>query len=377
MSVDNPGDSSEELFKIESKYLPILSSSDSISHSIDDTSLPEITSTNPVESPIVILNKKRRRKHCCPFCDQVHVNFARHLQRRHKDKAIVQEFLSLEKQSPKRKKLIAKLRQEGDFRSCNIVPVMDRNNKFETNYIPCKFCRGYYSHRTLQRHTKKCFFNPTPSLRCKAQIEGQILMSGEFSPDDILKTSGLLYVMRADATSLAAKTDPIICEVGRRYIQTHKQKGLLLVAKRKMRRLARLLIRVKKMAKSSLLTLLDVLKPEHFNMLIKATCDIAEYNKETRSFKSPSLAFQMGPLLKNAINVAFSLEIKKPDMFTKRLVDLKALTKLIEADWVYKMSREVGEDLACNNAAVEDVSMFLHIVEIISFPLISYRISTL
>ncbi|KAI4463055.1 hypothetical protein MML48_4g00003148 [Holotrichia oblita] len=356
-------DSTEELFKIESKYLPTLNySSDSISHLADDTVRtfsPEITSMNVVESPIVAINKKRRRKHCCPFCDQVPVNFARHLQRRHKDKVVVQEFLSLEKQSLKRKKLIAKLRREGDFRSSNIVPVMDRNNKFETNYIPCKFCRGYYSHRSLQRHTKKCFFNPNPSLRFKAQIEGQIIMSGEFDPDDVLKTSGLLYMMRADATSLAAKTDPIICEVGRRYIQTHKQKGLLLVAKRNMRRLARLLISVKRITNTTSLTLLDILTPDNFKMLIKATCDIAEYDEETKKVKSPSLAFQMGPLLKNAINVAFSLEIEKPDMFSKRLDDLKALAKLVEADWAHEMSSEVGEYLATNkvnNPAFDDVN---------------------
>lgn len=75
-------------------------------------------------------NKNRvRRKHSCTFCDQVVGNFARHLERHHSDEVAVQEFLSLQRNSAKRKKLIDKLRREGDFCTSEVIPVMNSKKK--------------------------------------------------------------------------------------------------------------------------------------------------------------------------------------------------------------------------------------------------------
>lgn len=290
---------------------------------------------------------RTRRRHSCPFCDQVIGNFARHLERQHNDEISVQKFLSLEKKSLQRKKLIDKLRREGDFCTSNIIPVMN-SNKNKADYLPCKFCRGYYSRKCLRRHAKKCFFNPDPALRFNAQIEGQTIMSGQFGPTDILRTSGLLKMMRADNISLVAKRDSVICEVARRYIRSHKEKHLLIVAKRNMRRLARLLISVRKLSENNSLKMVDILTPVQFKKLIKATHDISEYDIQTRTFKSPSLALQMGTLIKNAINTAFSLEVQKSGTHSQRLNDLKTLTRLIETDWAYEISSEAGQNLAIN-----------------------------
>lgn len=191
--------------------------------------------------PKPCLKHRVRRKHTCPFCDLECGNFARHLERNHEDEASVQEFLCLDKNSIKRKKLIDKIRREGDFCTSSAIPVM-RQDKPLTEFTVCKFCRGYYSNKSLRRHTKHCYFNPDPSKRFNAQVEGQTVMAGHFGPNDILRVSGVLNMMRADNVSMVIKKDSIICEVGRRYIRRHKDKHLLLVAKRNMRRLARLLI---------------------------------------------------------------------------------------------------------------------------------------
>lgn len=312
-------------------------------------------------------NRQRiRRKHTCLFCDQSVGNFARHLERQHGDELAVQEFLSMDKKSLNRKKIIDKLRREGDFCTSSVVPVMNAN-KERTEYIPCKFCRGYYAPKSLRRHAKKCYFNPDPSKRFNAHVEGQTLTSGHFGPTDILRTSGLLNMMRADNVSLAAKTDAIICEVGRRYIRSHKEKHLLLVAKRNMRRLARLLLSVRKITQNNSLKLIDILTPVKFKALIKATHDIAEYDEKERTFKSPSLALQMGTIIKSAINTAYSLEIQKTgDSRSKNLENLKALTSLIETDWAYEISTEDGQNLQVNRfnkptfiPLAEDVAVFL------------------
>ncbi|CAH1107046.1 unnamed protein product [Psylliodes chrysocephalus] len=52
--------------------------------------------------------------------------------------------------------------------------------------------------------------------------------------------------MRPDTISFTAKTDSLICAVARRYLKNHRDNQIKLVASRKMRQLAALLIEIKK-----------------------------------------------------------------------------------------------------------------------------------
>ncbi|KAF5298979.1 hypothetical protein FQR65_LT19551 [Abscondita terminalis] len=293
--------------------------------------------------------KRRKRKHTCLFCYQEVRNFSRHLERNHFDEFEVQKFMALEKHSKDRKKYIDKLRKEGDFSTSNIVPVMKLEECSKNNYICCKFCRGYYTSKSLRRHVKKCFFNPDKSKRCNAQIDGQAIMVGNFGPQDPLKISGLLNMMRADEISLTAKKDKIICEVARRYIKSHREKHQLVVAKRYMRRLARLLMGVRQISHNKSLTLIDILTPHRFKDILKSTKLLAEYDEKERTFKSPSLALQMGTLIKNAINTAVSYEMQNDnDSSNERLQKLRSLNTLIETDWALEISSEAGQNLNIN-----------------------------
>lgn len=300
------------------------------------------------EARTVARTQRIRRKHRCLFCDVDVGNFSRHLERNHEDEIAVQELTALPTNSIKRKKLLDKLRREGDFCTSAIVPVMVSGNKSDVNYIVCKFCRGYYSRKCLRRHAKKCFFNPDPNKRFNAQVEGQNVMAGHFGPNDILRVSGLLRMMRADNISLVAKKDPIICDVARRYLKSHKEKHLVNVAKRHMRRLSRLLINVRNIENNQTLKIRSILTPSRFKVLVRGTREIAGYNPVDRDFKSPSLALQMGTLIKNAINAAYSSEIQKPNYSKEYIEDLKMLIKLIETDWAHEISSEAGQNLAIN-----------------------------
>ncbi|GLV46372.1 uncharacterized protein CBL_20714, partial [Carabus blaptoides fortunei] len=153
-------------------------------------------------------------------------------------------------------------------------------------------------------------------------------MAPPFGPNDILKISGLLNMMKADETSLVAKKDNIICEVVRRYIKSHREKHQLLVAKRYMRRLARLVIAD----------------------LIIGSKAIAEYDEKERVSKSPSLALQMGTLLKHATNTTISHEMQKGKEYfsQERLHYLQTLISLIETDWALEISSEAGQNLQIN-----------------------------
>lgn len=101
-------------------------------------------------------------------------------------------------------------------------------------------------------------------------------------------------------------------------------------------------------------------------MLAEATKNISGYDSVNHCFDSPSLALQMGTIIKSAINAAYSVEIQKPEPLSDRLVNLKNLTILIETDWAHEISTEAGQNLAINKfnkptliPAAEDIAVSL------------------
>lgn len=183
--------------------------------------------------------------------------------------------------------------------------------------------------------------------RPRHQAVAQNLMASCFGPNDPLRTSGLLNSLAADDVSLVAKKDKIICEVGRKYITSHKEKHLVQVARRQMRRLARLLMESRKIEKNDSLSLLTILHPSKFKTIVTATHTIAKYNSESKLFGSPSLALQMGTLLKKAIAAAYSFEVQQ-DVESKLIKILDAMKTLINEQWASEVSTKAGQNMQIN-----------------------------
>ncbi|KAK4882632.1 hypothetical protein RN001_005951 [Aquatica leii] len=277
------------------------SNSINVETSVNEYLLPIVPTVSNANVNNIQICKSKRRKHTCLYCDLLVDNFERHLQRQHNDEINVQQFLSLR----------------------------------------------YYSKRTLRRHVKRCFFNVNGASQNRHQSDGHTLMATHFGPNDMLRTSGILATLQADDISLVAKRDRIICEVARKYIKCYKEKHLIQVARRYMRRLARLLIEVRNIEKNNNLTFLSLLHPSKFKVIVAATKVIAYYDYAKKEFKSPSLALQMGTLIKKAINAAYSIEIQK-DFESSKLKAFDIMKKLIDDDWAIEISTEAGQNLNLN-----------------------------
>ncbi|KAG5871959.1 hypothetical protein JTB14_014492 [Gonioctena quinquepunctata] len=83
-------------------------------------------------------------------------------------------------------------------------------------------------------------------------------------------------------------------------------------------------------------------------MLTGGTENISGYNKRNRTFDSPSLALQMGTIIKDAVNTAYSVEIQKTEPFSERLEQLKIPIILIKTDWAHEITSEAGQNLTIN-----------------------------
>ncbi|OWR44608.1 putative alternative oxidase [Danaus plexippus plexippus] len=295
-------------------------------------------------------NRAIRSKDYCFFCEVFVLNFARHLTRHHVYEPEVQKILSVSKKSQERKNLIMALRKKGNFiqNSVEITKPM-RKQKF-TDYLPCTNCLGFYSKKLLWKHMKKCTQNSNKTT-VNVQSEAQNLLLRHLKIDEKLKDTVFLR-MRADKTSLVAKSDVLICSFGTQYMKTHREKHFVNVISRKMRELAKLLQEMKKI-NPSIKDLFDALRPIHYDTIVAATKIVGKYDSEKDRFESPTFAMNISTSIKQCCNIAILFALKKhgPYMETNTAeieADLKTLIQIIDSNWKFDISSQAASDLNTN-----------------------------
>lgn len=111
-------------------------------------------------------------------------------------------------------------------------------------FLPCKYCLGFYKKKYLFRHTEKYTQNTelNPRKRQTAQSDGQttLLLGTMLQHDKLLKTE-LFPRMRADEINLIAKKYHLICKYAYSYWNGRRSKGNLDIVRQNVRRLAKLL----------------------------------------------------------------------------------------------------------------------------------------
>ncbi|CAH0562970.1 unnamed protein product, partial [Brassicogethes aeneus] len=306
-----------------------------------------------------------------------------------RDEIQIQEILAIKVGDKRRKFLFNKLRNEGNFLKGtteeNIVPVRKLtgfNSELPSSlsHLPCKYCRGFYKKEYLYKHVKTCPHNyDDKSTKCNAQSEGQSLFSA-YVKDDILRKE-VFPTMRADSISFAAKTDSLICAVARRYLRSHREKQFRLVASRKMRQLATLLIELKK--KINVKNLMEALDPLNFDQIVECTKIISKFDSETETYGAPSLASNMATLIKDSIDVAYTLILKKNRGESPKTNRLKTLKDIItrksldeiniNLDIIEDDSEDENDEDQMNNDIVETQSIIHKINEFKKLALLSFQ----
>ncbi|CAH0552474.1 unnamed protein product [Brassicogethes aeneus] len=292
----------------------------------------------------------KSKKVFCYYCETEVLNFPRHITRNHKSEIDVQKILSLPKLSKERKNLLFALRKKGNYLKSNdnlSKPVKTGNEN--TNYLPCIHCLGYYSSKNLWRHRKKCDANSNKGASTKnSKSEAQNFLIRNLKVDPQLKID-VFPRMRADKVSLVAKKDALICAFAARYLKIHRENHFILVASRKMRELARLLLEIKKI-KPTINSLYEVLKPEYYDTLVSATKVVFRYDPESKTYQAPTFALNMGTTLKQCCDIALVYTLKKSQKLStvslaNQEADLKTLIQLINSNWKFDVSSQASSDL--------------------------------
>lgn len=251
------------------------------------------------------INNKRRwdKSDNCIFCEKNVTNFTRHIIRKHSSEMEVIRFSALRKGSKERKDLADLLRKRGNFLS-NVgneqyIKPVRRPNAFSIisptvkDYLPCKYCYGFYKKTYSYRHEKKCKNVKTAKKgRNNARAYAHNLLFA-FDDDDAQLLAEVFPRRAADNISTIAKTDKLIILFGARYLKSHHEKHLINVVSQKMRTLARLVIQMQ-IEEPSIKALQDCLVPKYFDIVVKSTKALAGYNALSDKFEIPSLVLKIG-----------------------------------------------------------------------------------
>ncbi|CAG9827006.1 unnamed protein product [Diabrotica balteata] len=304
------------------------------------------TSTAPSTSSA---SKQTRLKNYCYFCENLVLNFSRHLVTAHPLEIEVQEILSKPTKSRERKELIGLIRKKGNYLNSQVhfKPMKKTNIPCDQdNYIPCEFCLGIYVSRQLWRHKKVCQKRLNKSKTIKSQLLFKLGVDNELQ-------SKVFPTMRLDNVSILAKKDTLICAFGSRYLKTHREQHFINITSRKMRELAKILIEVRKI-EPTIQTLFDALNPKFYDYLVTATKIIAKYDSTKKIFQSPTFAMNISTTLKQCCDIAITYALKKKGVYANVATaeveaDLKTMIQLLQSNWKFDISTEASNHLNMQN----------------------------
>lgn len=281
---------------------------------INYTFEPNVISTINTNETRDLLKRHNNSQVFCSLCYEEVGHFARHLERAHSDNEIVQKILRMPVGSSERRAAVMALRKKGNFlyrTEKDKLRALRNNNDEDTlneeQYYPCVNCLGFYKKTYLWRHRKVCKakgsndFNDNKHIANAQTLLAATGILGNFLNRSRIKTD-VFRVMRPDNISYTAKSDPLICLYGESYLNKHKRKQMNIVASNRMREMARLKLSI--MNASVLTSLIDVLKPRYYELIVAAAKVVCGYDPNEKSYKASSLALHFGTNLKFLCDIA-------------------------------------------------------------------------
>ncbi|KAJ8968826.1 hypothetical protein NQ314_002088 [Rhamnusium bicolor] len=157
--------------------------------------------------------------------------------------------------------------------------------------------------------------------------------------------------MQADEISFVAKQDTLICAFGSRYIKIHRERHFEVVASRKMRELARLLIQFRKLKPTKILSLFSALNPKYFSLLVEATKIVAKYDHDKQVYESGTYALTISTSLKQCCDITNLYALQKKSIYanistTKAQARLKSLSEMLKEHWRFEVSNKAANDIS-------------------------------
>ncbi|VEN42507.1 unnamed protein product [Callosobruchus maculatus] len=285
------------------------------------------------------MGTSKTRQLFCMYCKTMQTKFARHLEIKHKNEEDVKKFIYLPKNNAERKKLIETIRRksqfayntDNDINDGKIIVCRKRSaNEAIGNagdYTACPHCKGFFTKTNLRHHAKSCFAFDG-KIRRNLLVMGRKLIGRihpEASPslkDDVFS------VLREDDVVRAIRYDRLIILYGNKMCCKYRLIHQKEMIRANLRLLGRFLLAVQTINRN-ITELKDIYDPSMYDAVISALNVVGGFNKESNMYKAPSVAYNLGSLIKKIGQLFISDCIKRKNKeeqenaenFIKLLID--------------------------------------------------------
>lgn len=188
------------------------------------------------------------------------------------------------------------------------------------DYIPCKFCLGFYFSGDMKRHCHRCVHKKESSDSFTGiQMQCELLLYPHKKPvgGSLELQEFVVRPMNNDEIKQVVMEDELILTYGS-FIVSGKGLKKASNISQKMRILGRLVLEMRKNESMHCFQLKDCLLPNHFDLVVEATKRLAGFSflnddgENIPSFNKPSLALKLGYAFREFghVNARFRVETR-------------------------------------------------------------------
>lgn len=335
-------------------------------------------------------NSKTRRvynkRNYCLFCLQPSSKISRHLEAAHGDEAEVALAFQHPKNSKERRKKLDILRRRGNF-AHNAKVVREGAGELQACYRPrecrrasefihCFHCQGLYAKKTLWKHMKICPAKKETSDESssgKSRVRSKCALKTAIVREISEGLKNVISSMTYDEVTQLIQNDKLLLQFGQHLFDLNgSRKNRHDYIRQRLRELGRLLLVAKK--NTPIQKAEELIYPVNFNHVISAVKELAGYNTENNTFRTPSLALKIGNSLgiicelveadnlsvvdRDWSLVEFAREFKTIKQFRwKGLITRGATTSLRESKWNAPQIIPLTEDVKLLDSHMENVKV--------------------
>ncbi|XP_034029013.1 uncharacterized protein LOC117512882 [Thalassophryne amazonica] len=296
---------------------------------------------------IVTKNKANSytHKNYCYVCKKPQSKIARHFKQHEANEPDIAAAFLLPKHSKQRKRLLEKLRNKGNHQhnlevlesQKGLLKLKRRPKKSLTKitaatFVHCTYCKGMFLRKELWRHSARC---PMKTVSDSGETDKvQVLALADIAEATFSQAISpgvwkILGKMKDDDISSVVRNDFLILQLCQSIYNKHgNDQTKSEYIRQKAREMGRLLVSLRK--RSSLFSE-DALKPNNFYKLVETVKDVAGYDDENNSYKTPSLALKLGHSLRKIGDIILCRAIAAEDDTAIKAAE--RFNKLCSSEW--------------------------------------------
>lgn len=291
-----------------------------------------------------------KKHNFCFYCHTKHQKIARHLEDKHGDEPEVKKFTALPKKTLERRKIIAVIREKGNFlfnsqteyNDGELIVSRRPSNKLDRtarDFRACANCKAFFSINSLRMHFAKCTGRSSKKNRIVTVMSKQVMARMHSCATETV-TCLIFPKLREDDTVRAIRYDELVIVYANKMGEKYSEERDYEMVRQRIRLLGRFLITVRKLDKD-ITDLASVFDPKYCDAAVLAITMEAKLIPGCGKKPTPAVATSLGTLLKLIGSILINECIKKHDDAKKKFT--KDFLKLLTQELALSDNRRVAE----------------------------------